>query len=423
MDEISTGINRNYCKRIMTCVIKCEIMVIADRPHTFLSRTGGSEMRKQSVIILVFAALLLVIAGIGTVYFSIRGERLAFGGADPDTSGLKAYDDVRKVGGRYVSKDISGLDLRKSGDIIPTLWFNQDTEWPAMMPPGCDPDEILEKAKNPGLGVRKLHEEGITGKGVNVAIIDQPMYLDHPEFEGKVKAYRDFGCGSQSSMHGPAVASLLVGDTIGTAPGADLYFAAVPSWLGDSAYFAQALEWIVEENSKLPENDKIRAVSVSAAPSGNGTPFSINNELWDEAVRKAEEAGIAVLDCTSHHGFVAPCYYNGGDPEEPSSYKGGFPSEKFFNRMPDHIFVPTSPRTTAEEYVKGEYKYQYTGQGGLSWGIPYCTGVMAMGWQINPDLTWEQMIDLLFESAYKANEGTPIIDPPAFIESVKQTVE
>jgi hypothetical protein len=37
---------------------------------------------------------------------------------------------------------------------------------------------------NPGLGVRELHEEGITGKGVTVAIIDQNMILDHPEFQG-----------------------------------------------------------------------------------------------------------------------------------------------------------------------------------------------------------------------------------------------
>ena len=41
---------------------------------------------------------------------------------------------------------------------------------------------ILEAGKNPGLGVRALHDEGVTGKGVNVAIIDQNLLLDHPEF-------------------------------------------------------------------------------------------------------------------------------------------------------------------------------------------------------------------------------------------------
>jgi hypothetical protein len=88
------------------------------------------------------------------------------------------------------------------------------------MPPGCDPNEIMTNAMNPGLGVRALHQQGITGAGINVAIIDQPLYLyrncmvrdcrHHPEYAGKVVAYYDLCGGEKSSMHGPAVASLIV---------------------------------------------------------------------------------------------------------------------------------------------------------------------------------------------------------------------
>ena len=53
---------------------------------------------------------------------------------------------------------------------------------------------VMEAGKNPGLGVRALHDEGITGKGINVAIIDQNLLLDHPEFAGKITAYYDTGC-------------------------------------------------------------------------------------------------------------------------------------------------------------------------------------------------------------------------------------
>jgi len=34
----------------------------------------------------------------------------------------------------------------------------------------------------PGLGLRALHEQGYTGRGVNVAIIDGPLLADHEEF-------------------------------------------------------------------------------------------------------------------------------------------------------------------------------------------------------------------------------------------------
>lgn len=104
------------------------------------------------------------------------------------------------------------------------------------LPGGVDPKAVLKNAMNPGLGVSKLHAQGITGKGVNVGIIDQPLCQDHPEFAGKIAAYFDAGCGgSESSMHGPAVASLLVGSNCGTAPDAKVYYAAAPSWKRDTA--------------------------------------------------------------------------------------------------------------------------------------------------------------------------------------------
>ncbi|MFY9475459.1 hypothetical protein [Candidatus Darwinibacter acetoxidans] len=41
-------------------------------------------------------------------------------------------------------------------------------------------------AVHPGLGLRALHEQGYTGKGVNVAIIDGPLLVDHEEFSGRL---------------------------------------------------------------------------------------------------------------------------------------------------------------------------------------------------------------------------------------------
>ena len=282
------------------------------------------------------------------------------------------------------------------------------------------PEELLKKAMNPGLGIRKLHRQGITGKAVNVAIIDQPMYLDHPEFVGKVVAYHDVGCGSESSMHGPAVASLLVGTNCGTAPDANVYYVAAPSWTKDTAYQAKALDWIIGQNEALPASEKIRVVSVSAAPCGPGSPFEKNQQMWDNACARAEAAGILVLDCTSHHGFIGPCWYDARFPENAAKCIPGFPGRKGFRPSPERILVPTCPRTTAEEYDKGDFSYQYCGRGGLSWAIPYCAGVLALGWQVNPDLRPEQMRELLFKSAYRKKTGAKIINPGNFIRFVKR---
>jgi len=325
---------------------------------------------------------------------------------------VRPYQDVR-------FKDLSGIDLSLRPDLPRTLWFNQKTIWPAHLTGGIDPERLLIDGMNPGLGVRKLHEQGLTGKGVNVAIIDQPLLRDHPEFAGKVVAYYDVGCQSSTSMHGPAVASLLVGTKCGTAPGARVYYVAAPSWTADTAFQARALDWLVQENNKLEPRNKIRVVSVSAAPSGDGSPFTKNTELWDSACERAEQAGMLVLDCTSHHGFIGPCYYDATDPEDVTKAKAGFPSMPHMAGPSGHLLIPCSRRTTAEEYAKGQFSYQYCGQGGLSWSIPYCAGILAIAWQIRPDLEPAQMRDLLFKSAHKQGESSLIINPPEFIRMVE----
>jgi hypothetical protein len=222
-----------------------------------------------------------------------------------------------------------------------------------------------------------------------------------------------------SSMHGPAVASLLVGETTGTAPGARLYYVAAPSWTADAQYYAEALEWIIARNEQLPEGQKIRVVSVSAAPSGPGTPFTKNNAAWDQAYERAMAEGILVLDCTETYGIVSACYYDLADPENAARCIPGWPG-RGYNLIPGEIHAPSSRRTSAEEYSPGVYSYQYTGEGGLSWAIPYVAGVLALGWQIQPDLDYNRMLELVFASAATRPDGALIIDPLTFVEMVRQ---
>ncbi|MEA5077442.1 MAG: hypothetical protein VB013_02615, partial [Anaerolineaceae bacterium] len=125
--------------------------------------------------------------------------------------------------------DIRGYDLENyqkpiDRSLIETFWYDGATNWPSSVVSLAN--QVLEEGKNPGLGVRDLHAQGITGKGVSVAIIDQPLGLNHPEYKGRIFVYKYFNPTDkkpQSDLHGPAVASLLVGTNTGTAPDAKLY--------------------------------------------------------------------------------------------------------------------------------------------------------------------------------------------------------
>ena len=248
---------------------------------------------------------------------------------------------------------------------------------------------LLEACKDPGLGVRSLQARGITGRGVNVAILDQQLLTDHPEFADRIAAYYDTGCeGETASMHGPAVASLLAGKTIGVAPDANIYYAAWPSWLMDSRYAADALDWVLEQNEALPEGEKIRVVSVSAAP-GSADMFQ-NTDLWNAAAARAEEAGVLVLTVEGagtkpDRLMPYPAVLDPNARDDPAACRVGFPSEDGSSVFAKNaLALPCSYRTTAEEYTAGQFGYTHYGQGGLSWGIPYCAGVMALGWQVDP---------------------------------------
>jgi serine protease AprX len=361
-------------------------------------------MKKTIIVIL----LLLLLA---FVYYQYTKRTRDFQIVE-EISSVSAYQDIRW-------KDLRKIESQLDSSMIKTLRFNEKTIWPNKYKSYAI--FLLSAGKNPGLEIRNLHKQGITGKGIVVAIIDQNICLDHPEYINKIKEYHDVGCkqpSNRSSMHGPAVASLLVGDSIGTAPDATIYYVAAPSWTADAKYEADALNWIIDKNSSLPEGEKIRAVSESAAPSGKGSPFRKNNSLWDSAYSKAIKSGLIVIDCTSDNGITSPCYIDIDNPDDISKSTLGFPGIAF-KADSTRICVPNSLRTVAEEYNQGIYSYTYCGRGGISWAEPYLVGVLALGWQLRPEISGKEMIRLLYSTSYHTDNGTKIIQPEAFIESVK----
>jgi hypothetical protein len=125
------------------------------------------------------------------------------------------------------------VDLGEKGKWLKTMTFDSLTVWPdqGRLPQGFDPVKILEEGKNPGLGIRVLHAQGIDGRGVGLAVIDQPLLLGHREYSRRIAYYDASGLtGIDPQMHASPVASIAVGREVGVAPGASLCFYAVPMW-------------------------------------------------------------------------------------------------------------------------------------------------------------------------------------------------
>ncbi len=362
-------------------------------------------------------ARLREFAGPFTLFeLQVDGQTLDIGRDRPLV--LRTVDDLGKLDGfRGLSGvSLAKLDLRDQSKAVNALTFDSRTVWPAgdKLPAGFDPVRLLEAGKNPGLGVRKLHAEGIDGRGVGMAIVDQPLLKDHEEYRDRLVTYREVDTdGAGPQMHGPAVASIAVGKTCGVAPGASLYYFAVPSWkwLGNEPW-ADQLEKIIALNRTLTNTPRIRVVSISLGAFSQRP----NPARWSAAVEQAEENHILVVTCDRQFLRLATLQRleQSPDPGANDYVRGrfGYPVGA--------LCAPAANRTIAG--VLGPQCYTYDRVGGLSWTVPYVAGVAALAWQVNPSIKPREMLDLLRRTAVKTSAGT-VINPAAAIEAARARAE
>lgn len=316
---------------------------------------------------------------------------------------LPAYDP-QKAGSWQV--DLRGADLRRldlSGRMADLLHadFDSRTRFPKALPPGFVPAEVTEFGLNPGLGVRALHKRGLTGKGVAIAIIDQPLLTGHAEYAGALKSYEEmhvFEKAPAAAMHGGAVASIAVGKTCGVAPGASLYYIATDFTDGrqavDFRFLASAVDRVVAISEGLPPGKGIRAVSISRGFRRGDRGAS----LLLESIGKAKKAGILVVTPSMREYY--PFSFNGlgrgplSDPDDRNSYRPGVFWERSFysgEAAPGpRLLVPMDSRTTASPTGKSDYVFY--SDGGLSWAAPWLAGLYALALQADPALAPEAFL-------------------------------
>jgi hypothetical protein len=271
------------------------------------------------------------------------------------------------------------------------------------LPKEFNVDTIMKNGKNPGLNLNRLHEKNVTGKGVNIAIIDQVLLTNHEEYKDRIKFYEEIHASNETSMHGPAVTSIAVGKNVGVAPEANVYYiATAPMTLSvfhgqnmDYTYIAKAIDRILEINKALPKDEKIRVISTSIGWDKREKGF----KEVDAAVKRAQKENIFVVSsCLSQY---YPYEFNGlgrdplSDPNDIKSYKPGIWWEKSFNDNPKSfeekisktIMVPMDSRCIASP--TGVSDYAFNRNGGWSWAVPYISGLYALCCQVKPDITPE----------------------------------
>jgi hypothetical protein len=341
--------------------------------------------------------------------FAIKGKDIDIGGVLQGQRQVvvRSIADFHEIGLENVN--LKNLDLSGEGDYLKGEDFDSLTQWPdpEKLPAGFNPQKLLEEGKSPGLGIQALHEEGINGKGIGIAILDQPLLLGHQEYTSRITRY-DAAKASRFApqMHGSPIMGIAVGKTCGVAPGAFVFYYAAPTTTRHRIQ-ADYINEIIKYNETNPDTGRIRVISISASPE-----TASDNDAFLEAHKKAKEAGILVVTCS--HKFLrygTLTLIEGKDPDKPESYRFGR-----YGGVSDLLLIPAGNRTIATHQGNDVYKYQR--EGGMSWAAPYIAGLAALAFQVNPDLQLETILEQLVKTATHTKVG-PVVNPRGFIESIR----
>jgi hypothetical protein len=433
-------------------------------------------LKKTLVLLLVAAMILTPLVGILIcAQLDDTGDEDLFSNIPQPKINSNRYLGLRGL-------NVSLADFTADGDIFHTFTFDTATQWPGddrLPEPGL-PENLLEQGKYLGLGLSALRERGITGKGVAVAVIDKPLFGAHEAF-GSRMTYIEVGSagpdGEQPSFHGAHVAGLLAG-TDGMAPDARLYYFAVHE--GENPYFryAEAIHKMLEIQQGLAEQDKIRVAAIAQGVENprlsEGTP-----ELFD-AIAKARQEGIIVIypgmSVLPVTGAGCPPYLDRDNPENYRQWSwtlakreiAGELKARSANSWEDAVYILKQMLTYEESldslqaaaidtflgvaYVyrdylefrdwlamvlgeseqalavpidcitvpnaQGESGYTYYGSGGLSWSTGYIAGLAALGLQVKPVATEQEILDLLWSTGTPFEESLRLPNPSAFVDSL-----
>jgi len=295
---------------------------------------------------------------------------------------------------------------------------------------------------NSTLGINRLWEKGYTGKGVGICVIDSGLH-PHKDFEGRIKAFVDMNDGKKKPYdpygHGTHVTGIAAGSGVessgkykGVAPDADIIGVRITS-VGEAI---KGIQWAIENKDKYG----IRILNMSL---GDFPIKSYKTDPWAQAAEKAWDAGLLVVVAAGNEGpgegtistpGIDPKVLTVGAIDDKNTPEREDDSISLFTSRgpttpdglvkPDisapgvEIYGPLSPGSTIDTPDLPHAGEKYIAMSGSSMSTPIVSGLAALLLQANPDLTNQEIKDILMETAENyipnlkpTDQGAGLVDP------------
>lgn len=264
---------------------------------------------------------------------------------------------------------------------------------------------------------RNVYEEGYTGKGINIAVIDTGIY-PHRELEGRIEYFRDYVNARKDAYddngHGTHICGIIgccgncnKDGISGMAPQAGIFAFKVldENGNGRTSDVINALNWVLENHQKY----KIRLLnfSIGFLPKANLEEqrklLKLIDELWDDGVIVVAAAGnngpsestvtvpgisrkvITVGACDDHKSNSIKKNYSGKGPTNCCIVK-------------PEILAPGTYIVSLSNENNG-----YMSKSGTSMAAPVVCGALALALEKEPELTPGMIKLYLYESAERTS--------------------
>ncbi|MCL5773817.1 MAG: S8 family peptidase [Firmicutes bacterium] len=352
-------------------------------------------------------------------------------------------------------KELISLYQKKPEDI--SIFLNGRVRFPEPVIPEADKASPVISPKLdvaiPTLGVDKVWQQGYTGKGVGIAIIDTGIY-PHPDLKNRIVAFKDFINGNTEPYddqgHGTHVAGDAAGDGTasagkykGTAPDANLISIKVLDKHGAGRFsdIIKGIQWAIANKDKY----NIRVINMSL---GGPVTDSYKDDPVAQTVEQAMKAGIVPVIAAGNSGpkpgtvgtpgFDPNVLTVGALDDKNTVDRSDDEVAKFSSRGPTPVDGLTKPdvltpgvKITAANAPGSELdkmpQIPHVGENyitisGTSMATPIMSGIVADLIQANPKLTPEQVKAIFKETADKlpavdANtQGSGVVDPQEAIK-------
>ncbi|MFF0725931.1 S8 family serine peptidase [Streptomyces sp. NPDC004134] len=269
------------------------------------------------------------------------------------------------------------------------------------------------------IGAPEAWGAGLSGAGVDVAVLDSGVDADHPDLRGQVAAAADFtGSGSTGDPHGHGthVASIVAGTGAaadgarrGVAHGARLLDARVldDQGRGRASWVIAGMEWATEQGAEVAnlslgiragEGDDPVAQALDALTADTGTLFVVAAGNSGPVTGSVESPGIARSALT----------VGAAEPDgRPAFYSSAGPTLGTYRAKPD-LMAPGSDITAARS--GGGTAEPYTTMTGTSQATPHVAGAAALLREKHPGWSWQRVKSALMTTA----DGNPAESPSQY---------